>query len=1232
MDLRWYAQVHQVPIPEVARVMGLTETQVQRAYDNFARKYATPRYLRLPPAVHRGGGIHHRNQPWAVNRAKTMKHLKPSDTSKEQALPPAESGPADNLPSASRLEGPSSSPAEAAEARNLWTAVGKSIKLPAQSPGLARAAHDDGAPLSFAQQRLWFIHQTEPQSAAYNVICAWQISGPLNLKAFKQSLHAIVQRHESFRTSFVEIETQPVQIVSPLEEIKLALVSLESLPEGERAPEALAQMQQESRRPFDLAQAPLLRALALRLAPEEHCLLLVMHQIAADGVSLNILYRELQAFYRQFVTGRPAPLPELPVQCADYAVWQRQWLQGEVLQAQLTYWKKQLGGRLPVLELPADHPRPARLSSRGALHRFALPSALAAALHAFKRQEGTTLFNVMLAAFKALLFRYTGQEDLVVGLPTANRTRNEIRSLIGFFVNTQVLRTQVNGKLSFRELLRRVEVVSLEAFANQDVPFEKLVEELKPNRDPSYTSLFQVMFAFERAPRRGLELPGLNVRMAAVDNQTAKFDLTLDFNEMPDGIFGSIEYRTDLFEAPTIERMARHLQILLTGALAHPDWPLWQLPLLSDEERHQLTVAWNATDTILPVAKTYPELFEAQVNRTPDAPALCFQGTRWTYAELNRRANQLAHHLQRLGVGPDVLVALALQRSPEFPVAVLGTLKAGGAYLPLDLSNPPYRLAQVLADARPAVVLTQRRFAASLPAGGSVHCVDGPEWISQVARQPSGAGPASAADSGHLAYVIYTSGSTGKPKGVQITHRSLLNHNGAVARAFGLRPSDRVLQFSALCFDISVEELFPTWLQGGCVVLRTDAALDSMETFFEFVRTEQITVLDLPTAFWHTLVDRLKVQSFPPLVRLVAIGGEKASLECWQAWKQCVGDSVQLINTYGPTETTVTATWFAPDPRRDDTLPIGRPMANTQVYVLDPHGQPVPIGVAGELHIGGAGLARGYHHQPELTAEKFIPNPFSGAPGSRLYRTGDLARYRPDGNLEFVGRIDQQIKLRGFRIELEEIESVLRQHPQVQDAVVTAREGPSRDQELVAYYVSREPAAPAPEELRRFLKDKLPDYMAPSVFVALDRLPLTTSGKTDRKALPLPQSQPKPADLVLPRTPTEAALAEIWREVLGLEQISVEDNFFQLGGHSLLATQVISRLRNLGYGEASLRALFESPTIAGLSRQLDVLGKSHAGKASPSLMFRARTRACGPTATTLQLLGWIELHLMGLGG
>jgi len=1067
-------------------------------------------------------------------------------------------------------------------------------------------------PLSFAQQRLWFLDQLEPNSSVYNVPSGLRLKGPLDISALEQSLNEIVRRHEALRTTFSMVEGQPVQRISPSMRLALPVIDLSYLPESEREDEARRLTNEEAQRPFDLERGPLARSVLLHLGSEDHILPLTLHHIASDGWSMSILYRELSALYEAFSNGKPSPLETLPVQYADFAQWQREWLQGDVLGTQLGYWKMQLEN-VQTLQLPTDRPRPAVQSYRGARQSIVLSRELSEALKTLSRQQGVTLFMTLLAAFQTLLYRYTGQEDIAVGSPIAGRNRREIEELIGFFVNTLVLRTDLSGDPSFLEVLGRVRESSLEAYAHQDVPFEKLVEELQPTRNLSQNPLFQVMFILQNAPREALEFAGLTMSSVKIDSTKAKFDLTLSIQNEGEGLRGSLQYSSDLFNLETITRMLGHFRNLLEGIVANPEQRISEIPLLTEAERHQLLVEWNDTRRDYPKDKCIHQLFEEQVERTPEAAAVVFEDQQLTYRELNNRANQLAHYLQKLGVSPEVLVGICLERSLEMIVALLGILKAGGVYVPLDPGYPKERLAFMLQDTQADVLMTQERLVQVLPHHrAQLVCLDA-DWEKFI--QQSSENPLRQTTAEDAAYVIYTSGSTGKPKGVLVSHGSIANHCVDIQRYYELDEKDRVLQFASLNFDASIEQILPTLISGATLVLRGSEVWTPEELQTKILDSE-LTVVNLPTAYWHHVAQAWADGSESIAshgLRLVIVGGEGMSPNALRLWQQTPLNRVRLLNAYGPTETTITATSFeiSPDYSTDTPsrmIPIGRPLGNRKIYILDRYGNPVPIGEAGELHIGGDGLARGYLNRPELTAEKFIGNPFSNDGAARLYKTGDRARYLPDGNIEFLGRMDNQVKLRGYRIELGEIEAVLGQHPAIREAVVTVREDNPGHKQLVGYVVDRMLSELKVSELRGYLKEKLPEYMVPSAFVFLDKLPLTANGKVDRRALPAPtQSRPELDETFsVPRTPTEDLLANIWAVVLKLEKVGIHDNFFDLGGHSLLATQVMSRLTKAFQIELPLRSLFESPTVAGLAERIEASRRKEQGL--PALAFLPRPR------------------------
>ncbi|HEY0607297.1 MAG TPA: amino acid adenylation domain-containing protein, partial [Herpetosiphonaceae bacterium] len=1040
-------------------------------------------------------------------------------------------------------------------------------------------------PLSFSQQRLWVLHQFNPQDASYHLPFALHIKGDFHQALLQRCLDEIVRRHESLRTAFAATDDTITQIIAPPQPVALTLINLESQPAAEQAATVRAIITEEAQRPFDLSQGPLLRVSLLRLGAQEHVVSLTIHHIISDAWSLGIFARELTTLYEAFSAEKPSPLPELPIQYADFAAWQRQWLSGEVFERQLAYWKNQLAGAPAKLALPTDRPRPPVQSFRGARYLQLLPQQLSAALNELGHQEEATLFMVLLASFQALLVRYTGQDDMVIGTAMAGRELAELNEVIGYFANTLPLRTDLTGNPTFRQALRRVQQTCLEAYAHQDVPFERLVKELADERDLSYAPIFQVLLVLQNAATDTIQLPGLTLSYLESHGGAARFDLSLDVAETPEGLHCAYEYNTDLFDAATIERLAEHFQSLLHDITAQPDRRLFDLALLTEDDLQQLSV-WNASYAEYPRAECIHQLFEAQAERTPESIAVVFGDQQLSYAALNARANRLAHRLQALGVSADVMVGLCVERSLDLIVGVLGILKAGGAYVPLDPNYPAGRLQFMLADAQVPVVVTQSHLVEQFPPGSAgeaqiapaVICLDRDSEILSSAQLPN---PQIQTTPENLAYVIYTSGSTGRPKGVQIPHQAVVNFLHAMQRQPGLSAHDRLLAVTTLSFDIAALEIFLPLVSGAEVVLASrEVAADGVQ-LANLLNREAITVMQATPATWRMLL-HAGWQGQPGLK--ILCGGE--ALPRLLA-DQLLSSGASLWNMYGPTETTIWSSVAQIAVAAGD-MPIGGPIANTQLYVLDRQMQRVPVGVAGELYIGGEGLARGYLNRPELTAERFVPDPFARVSGARLYRVGDLMRYRADGTLEFLGRVDHQVKVRGYRIEIGEIESALNQHLAIREAVVMARQDTSNETRLVAYVVeeprtkNQEPneeqrienkgtkeqankdgenaAPPSPiamgegdrgdeglttDSLRRFLHDKLPEYMIPTAFVFLDALPLTPNGKVDRKALPAPDtSRPElEAAFVAPQTAAEQALADIWKQVLGLHQIGIHDNF-----------------------------------------------------------------------------------------
>ena len=1055
----------------------------------------------------------------------------------------------------------------------------------------------DSKLLSFAQQRLWFLHHLEPDSTSYNMPQAYRLTGSLDVRALDQSLHHLIGRHETLHTCFMTVDGQPkLAPVSP-DSFRLVEIDLSHLPVEERETAVYNQITADNQQPFDLNAGPLLRATLFRLEETEHILYLNLHHIACDGWSFTTFFQELGQLYAAYVDGEFPDLPEPPIQYSDFAAWQRNWLQGEVLDSQIVYWRHKLENAPTLLDLPTDQPRRPLAVMKGAAHPIHFPAQLTQQLKQLSQQEGVTLFMTLLAAFQTLLHRYSRQDDILVGTPIANRNQQEIEEVIGFFVNTLVLRARLGHNPSFSQLLQQVRETALEAYAHQDLPFEKLVDELQPERSLTHTPLFQVMFALQDTAVPQPNFNNLTTTPLQLKNSTAKFDLELGLVDTPHGLSGVLSYNADLFQADTIARLAVHFQTLLAGIVANPTLAISDLPLMTAAERQQQLVTFNETLATIPNSLDFNHLFEAQVARTPHSVAVTLvQGKgSLTYQQLNQQANQLAHALQTHGVGSETIVAIYMERSLEMIVALLGILKAGGAYLPLDPKLPLERIAFMLADTQTPVILTQKSLQGNIqPLAANNHlCLSlDTDWDTAVADQPI-TSPIATASPENLAYVIYTSGSTGQPKGVMISRRSFVHYVTAGMAHIGLGPDDTLLQFASISFDTAVEEIFGSLLYGCRLLLRDEVIISSVGRFLETCAAESVTILDLPPAYWHTVASELAAGHFqlPPTIRFIFLGGEKISPSQLELWRTFLLEHVRLVNGYGPTEATVVATvcdLVGPDAVRTASLaPIGKPIANAQAYILDDHRQPVPIGVTGELYIGGMGVARGYLNRPDMTAEKFIPNPFLKAEGSRqnedfrfsLYRTGDLVRYLPDGNIEFLGRIDNQVKIRGFRVELGEIETHLTAHADVQATAVILRQEPSGHKRLIAYVVPVGEAVNS-ADLRAYLLQKLPEYMVPTAFVQLDHFPVTISGKLDRKRLPAPDQLDQ--DFTAPRNPIERQLADIWSNTLGLAQVGIHDNFFSVGGDSILSIQIASRAHQAGL-HLTPGQLFQYQTIAELA-------------------------------------------------
>jgi amino acid adenylation domain-containing protein len=1095
--------------------------------------------------------------------------------------------------------------------------------------------------LSYAQTRLWFLDQLEPNSPFYNIPVALRLQGHLNQVALTQSLAEIIQRHEALRTNFVTVNGQPTQVINTLTNWTVSVINLQHLSPEEQKNAAKKLVKEQALQPFDLANEALVRATLIVLNNNEYWLSLCLHHVISDGWSMGVFIEELTALYNAVNQGQVSPLKPLPIQYTDFAIWQRKWFRGEVLENQLNYWKKQLAEAPTFLPLPTDKPRPARQSFTGAHQEFQLSLELTQKLTELSQQQGVTMFMTLLAAYGTLLYRYTGQSDILIGTPIANRNRREIESLIGFFVNTLVMRTDCSENPSFQELLMRVREMSLGAYAHQDLPFEMLVEALQPERNLSHTPLFQVMFALENTPLSEVKMSGLTIDSLPLEWGIAKFDLTLSMQNTETGLMGVWEYNTDLFNSETVERMNGHFLTLLEGIIANPNERVSQLPLLTKVEQQQLLIDGHNTQVDYPADKCIHQLFEEQVERTPNDVAVVFEEQQLTYNELNRRANQLAHYLQSLGVKPDELVGICVERSLEMIVGLLGILKAGGAYVPLDPDYPQERLSFMLEDSQVKVLVTQAKLVESIPEHqAQLICLD-TEWEKIAQNIPSN--PESGVKPDNLTYIIYTSGSTGKPKGVLVNHANVVRLFAATDSWYHFNSNDVWTLFHSYAFDFSVWEMWGALLYGGRLVVVPYLVTRSPEAFYQLLCQEKVTILNqTPTAFRQLIqVEESLKGSFPPLsrgvrgdrssttdndlsLRLVIFGGEALEINSLQPWFNRHGDQCpQLVNMYGITETTVHVTYRPLSMTDLDSTAsvIGCPIPDLQVYLLDQYLQLVPVGVPGEMYVGGAGVTKGYLNRPELTTERFIPSPFEKDEvipptplnkggtqgGAKLYKTGDLARYLPKGELEYLGRIDNQVKIRGFRIELGEIEALLASHPQIWETVVIVRDDTTGDKRLVAYIVPQSEKTITINEIRQFLKAKLPSYMVPNAFVILDALPLTANGKIDRRALPPSESSSETSEkYVAPRNPIEDILVNVWSEILKVEKVGINDNFFELGGHSLLATKLVAQIRDRLKIELPLRQLFNTATLAELAQGIEQLKQQTPDSPVPTILPRKR--------------------------
>ena len=1039
------------------------------------------------------------------------------------------------------------------------------------------ARHLKSAPLSYNQQGLWVLNQLMPGESIYHSPTAARLIGSLDVPALQRALKAVVTRHDGLRTIFQIVDGEPVQVVQDFT-LEVPVIDLSSVDDDKREAEALTILEHEARRPFDLSIGPLIRACVVRMKGDEHILLSTMHHVITDGWSFGIFHRELSSLYEAFVNNRTTPFPPLSIQYADYAVWQREWFEGDVYQTQLAYWKRQFSSMPPALELPADHPRPSMLAHRafrGNQHTMSLSADLTRRIKTLCQHENVTLFMVLMAAYQILLHRYTGESDIVVGTPIAGRPVPEIENLIGLFINTLAIRAQVSGDATVREFLNHLKQVALGAYAHQDLPFERLVKELQPERTLAHNPLFQVMFVLQSEEIPPLNLPGVSAEHFRIEHVIANFDLTLDITERGDELDCMFESNADLFEPETITRLMGHFQTLLEGMTQNAEQKISELPLLTEAERQQLLYDWNETQDVCANASSIHEMFERQVATTPNAIALICGTTELSYRELNASANELAHYLRERGVRADTMVAMCLHRSAYLMIALLGILKAGGAYVPLDPAYPESRLEFMMEDSGASLLVTERSLVGAVKTkADAIICID--EFAAELAKR-SKTNPETVTNPDDLAYVIYTSGSTGKPKGVLVPHRSVVNLLASTQKTPGMTSADVVLAITTVSFDIAVSEvILPLTVGAKIVLVSRESAADGAQ-LLSIIHERKVTFVDATPATWRLLL-AAGWNGAPGLTAICT--GEAMPLDlAVSLTERCA----HVWNGYGPTETTVWSSFYEV-PRDIKRVLIGRPVANTSAYILDRNGQPVPIGVTGELFIGGECVTRGYHNRPDLTAERFLPDPFR--PGARMYKTGDVVRYWPHSNIECLGRNDNQIKLRGYRIELGEIEAALAEHHAVREAVVVTHKQ-NDDQRLVAYVIPRNGQVPH-SEVREFLQTRLPDYMVPSLFMTVSSFPLSPAGKVDRRALPAPEEFKREANkgFVTAADELELKLTRIWERVLKVSPIGTDENFFALGGHSLLAVKLFVEVEKSFGQHLPLASLFQAPTVRQLARVL----------------------------------------------
>ena len=1069
------------------------------------------------------------------------------------------------------------------------------LKLPPLEP----VTRDQELPLSFAQQRLWFLDQLEPGSISYNIPSALKIHGRLNVEILENCIQILTKRHESLRTTFPNERGKPIQKISPDSDFYLEILDISKIAENEREVESTKLVQKEFQTSFDLINGPLFRVNLIKLSDEDFIFLINMHHIISDGWSMGVMISEIAQLYRASSLDEPFQLSELEIQYADFSLWQRTWLDGDALEKQVNYWKNQLAGYPQLLEFPTDKPRPAVQTFNGATENFQFSKTLSNSIMKLSRKEGVTPFMTLLSVFQTLLHRYSGQSEILVGSPVANRTHSKLENIIGFFVNTLVFKADFSNRLEFSELLRKTRETCLGAYAHQDLPFEKLVEELHPMRDLSHSPIFQVAFVLQNLPTQTvLEMPDLKFSAFSGEGNTSKYDMTLTMSDTGDFYFGSLEYNTDLFEKESIFRFIDHYKSLLENLVNDPALNVAEVSILGDNEKEKLLIDWNRSQGKFLKDKCVHERFEELAETNPQNLAVIFKKdiksdvTELTYDELNSKANQLAYYLRKLNIGQEKVVGISLQRSPEMIISMLAILKTGAAYVPIDPNYPKDRIQYMIHDSGASVVLTDLVTKDLLPSDSvQLICVDS-DWAKIFSEPSTNLGLN--VDPENLAYVIYTSGSTGKPKGTMLRHRGALNLSAAQIENFKVGSESRIMQFASLSFDAATWEFIMALLSGASLVLTSQDTIMSGDELTELVDDQKVTTITIPPsvlAVWP--------ENQLPNLKTIITAGEAVSSELEEKWKT----DRQFFNAYGPTETTVCCSMFQCDHHYPKGPPIGTPISNFQLYVLDAYLQPVPIGVPGELCVSGTGLARGYMNRPDLTSEKFIPNPFDEKGGSRLYRTGDLVRYLPDGNIEYLGRIDSQVKVRGFRIELGEIQAVLERNELVKDTVVLIREDIKGDKRIVAYVVCESSEDMDSLQLKDYLKNELPEFMVPAAIVRLEEMPLTPNGKIDRNALPMPEISREElgVEFVEPRNETEEKLVNIGLELLKIEKIGVFDNFFDLGGHSLLATQFMSRVREEFGVELQLRILFEKPIIADLAIEIELALKRNGEVEQPSI-------------------------------